>query len=145
MKAKPDAKVTNPLTAVTHSLNALGLKSIALVSPYVDALNQDMKIYFESIGIQVKAIGSFNQEDDKIVGKISPMSIEKVVLELGKNPEVDGVFVTCTNMRIAEKINDLEKILGKPVTSSNHSMAWHALKIAGAVNSAEKSWGKLFN
>ena len=59
-------------------------------------------------------------------------------------PAVDAVFVACTNLRIAETIHSLEKQLGKPVTSSNHAMAWHALHLAGLSHS-QKGWGRLFD
>ena len=78
-----------------------------------------------------------------LFGRISPDSIESAVLEIGDHPSVDAVFVACTNLRIAEKIHSLEKQLGKPVTSSNHAMAWHSLHLAGLSNS-QKGWGRLF-
>jgi maleate isomerase len=37
----------------------------------------------------------------------------------------------------------LEKELGKPVTSSNHAMAWHALRLAG-ISDPMPEWGRLF-
>ena len=38
-------------------------------------------------GIEVKAMISFNEEDDNNVGRISQDSIEKAALEIGQNPE----------------------------------------------------------
>jgi maleate isomerase len=37
----------------------------------------------------------------------------------------------------------LEADLGKPVTSSNHAMAWHALRLAG-IRDPLPRWGRLF-
>ncbi|MGA0348389.1 MAG: Asp/Glu racemase, partial [bacterium] len=54
------------------------------------------------------------------------------------------VFVACTNLRIAETIHSLEIQLGKPVTSSNHAMAWHALHLA-SLSHSQKGWGRLFD
>jgi maleate isomerase len=53
------------------------------------------------------------------------------VLELGGHPAVDAVFVSCTSLRLVEQIEQLEADLGKPVTSSNHALAWHTLRLAG--------------
>ena len=52
-------------------------------------------------------------------------------LELGRSEHVDGVFVSCTNIRLLDVVAELESELGKPVTSSNHAIAWHALRLAG--------------
>ena len=89
-------------------------------------------------------MASFNVDDDNLVGRISPDSIESAVLEIGDHPSVDAVFVACTNLRIAETIHSLEKQLGKPVTSSNHAMAWHALT-SQASSHSQKGWGRLFD
>ena len=78
------------------------------------------------------------------VSQISPESIESAVLEIGDHSAVDAVFVACTNLRIAETIHSLEKQLGKPVTSSNHAMAWHALHLA-SLSHSQKGWGRLFD
>jgi maleate isomerase len=34
-------------------------------------------------------------------------------------------------MRVARIIEEVEKELGKPVTSSNHALAWHTLRLGG--------------
>ena len=41
------------------------------------------------------------------------------------------MFVSCISMRVARIIEEVEKQLGKPVTSSNHAIAWHTLRLGG--------------
>ena len=82
-------------------------------------------------GIEVPVMGSFNHENDNEVARIDARSVEDAVLELGRYPSVDAVFVSCTSLRAAERIEALEAKLGKPVTSSNHALAWHSLRLAG--------------
>jgi maleate isomerase len=53
------------------------------------------------------------------------------------------VFVSCTSLRLAEAVAEIEAELGKPVTSSNHAMAWHALRLAGVAD-ALPQFGRLF-
>ena len=76
-------------------------------------------------------MGSFNHENDNEVARIDARSVEDAVLELGRHSSVDAVFVSCTSLRAAERIEALEAKLGKPVTSSNHALAWHSLRLAG--------------
>ncbi|HJL85777.1 MAG TPA: Asp/Glu racemase, partial [SAR324 cluster bacterium] len=134
-KAKPGVRVTNPFTAAIEALRTMEVSRIALLTPYRDDLNQQMRSNFEKEGIQVPAMASFNVEDDNRVGRIAPASIEAVALEIGKHSSVDGIFVACTNLRIAERVHFLEQKLGKPLTSSNHAMAWHTLSLAGISHS----------
>ena len=57
--------------------------------------------------------------------------------------KLDAVFVSCTSVRLAEAAAAIEAEIGLPVTSSNHAMAWHALRLGG-VNDKLPQWGRLF-
>ena len=142
-EARPEAKCTTPITGGVLGLKALGAKRIALLTPYIDSVNQRFKSYIEARGIEVPVIGSFNHENDNEVARISTQSIYDAALELGRHPSVDGVFVSCTSLRVAEIAEQLENELGKPVTSSNHAMAWHCLRLAGVTEPID-GWGRLF-
>lgn len=130
-EARPGVPCTTPLTAGIAALRALGAGRVALITPYVDRINRDMRRFFEQRDIQVPVMGSFNHEDDNEVARIDAASLELAILELGRHEAVDAVFVSCTSLRVAELIERLEAALGKPVTSSNHAMAWHSLRLAG--------------
>jgi maleate isomerase len=77
------------------------------------------------------------------VARTSPQSIRQAVLSLGSDPAVDAVLVCCTSLRLVDQVHALEMELKKPVTSSNHAMAWHALRLAG-VNDPMPQFGRLF-
>ena len=42
-----------------------------------------------------------------------------------------------------EAVAEIEAAIGKPVTSSNHAMAWHALRLA-RISDPLRRWGRLF-
>ena len=130
-EGRPDVPVTNPVSAAVAGLGAMGAKRIALLTPYIDEVNQGMRNFFVGQGLEVPVMGSFNHENDNEVARIDARSVEDAVLELGRHPSVDAVFVSCTSLRAAERIEALEAKLGKPVTSSNHALAWHSLRLAG--------------
>jgi maleate isomerase len=46
-------------------------------------------------------------------------------------------------VRLAEAAAAIEAEIGLPVTSSNHAMAWHALRLAG-VDDRLDGFGRLF-
>ena len=142
-EVRPGVAVTNPITAGIKAMKALGADRIALLTPYVDDVNQWMRGYIEDNGLAVPVMGSFNHENDVEVARISPASIERAVEELGADPNVDGVFVACTNLRVARIVEGAEKRIGKPVSSSNHAMAWHSLRLAGVQDQFE-GFGSLF-
>lgn len=129
-EARPGIPCTNPIAAAVAGLRALGARRVALLTPYVDRINRMMRTYLEGRGLAVPAMGSFNHENDNEVARIDAASVEAAVLELGAHPAVDAVFVSCTSLRVVHLIEDLERRLGKPVTSSNHALAWHSLRLA---------------
>jgi maleate isomerase len=128
---RPGIPTTAPLAAAVAGLHALGTKRVALLTPYVDRINRMMRSYMEERGLSVPVMGSFNHENDNEVARIDAASLRGAVLELGRHPAVDAVFVSCTSLRMVEQIEALEAELGKPVTSSNHALAWHTLRLAG--------------
>lgn len=134
---------TNPLTAAKAAFKTLGVKRIGLLTPYTPKVTEAMQARFDTAGFQVTLVGSFYEEDDITVGRIDPTSILDATLALGKSNECDGVFISCTSLRSAGIIEQAEQALGKPVTASNHALAWHLLRLAGVEDHMD-GFGRLF-
>ena len=139
----PGAPVTSPMQASLAAFKALGMTRIAMLTPYIEEINQAMRAYIEADGVSVPVVGSFNEENDNKVGRISPESVRRAALELGRSDLVEGVFVSCSALRVLEITPGLEAELGKPVVSSNSAMAWHCLRLAGIDDSLPR-FGRLF-
>jgi len=142
-EARPGVACSTPITAAIAGLKALGAGRIALLTPYVEDVNQMLRRFIEARGIDVPVMGSFNHENDNEVARIAPASIRDAVLKLGRYPQVDAVFVSCTSLRLASFVDALELDVGKPVTSSNHALAWHCLRLAGYKDPVP-GFGRLF-
>ena len=82
-------------------------------------------------GFEVPVFGSFNEEMDPVVAEIETESISDALKLLTSKYEVDAAFVSCTSLRMTHAIEVLEGELGIPVTSSNHAIAWHCMRLAG--------------
>jgi len=134
-EARPDAACTTPITAVRIALNALKAQRIAMLTPYVRAINESMRKYLAVRGIDVVRMGSFEHSDDNEVARIDARSVKDAILTIGRHEDVEAVFVSCTSLRLVDSVTGIERELGKPVISSNHAMAWHALRLAGVTDS----------
>ena len=141
--ARPAVACTTPITAAFAALRAFGARRIALLTPYREDINRFIRDYIEARGFAVRVMGSFNEEDDRKAARIDAASIRRAVLALGRAPEVDAVFVSCTSLRLADAVAGIEAELGKPVTSSNHALAWHCLRLAGIAD-RRAGYGRLF-
>ncbi|WP_120501430.1 aspartate/glutamate racemase family protein [Roseovarius sp. EL26] len=142
-EAHPGVPSTNPLTAAKVALGALGVKRLGLLTPYSPEVTDAMQAKFNTAGIDVTVVGSFYEQSDLVVGKIDPKSILQAAISVGQSPDVDGVFISCTSLRAAGIIEQAEQTLGKPVTASNHALAWHLLRLAGIEDTVDNA-GQLF-
>jgi len=142
-KSRPEVHCTTPVTAAFAAFKALGVRNIGILTPYRADVNAQVKAYFEKAGFKVPVFGSFNEKNDPTVARISPKSIRAAALEIGRHPKVEAVFVSCTALRLVNSVADIEAELGKPVTSSNHALAWHCLRLANVADNLP--YGRLFS
>ena len=142
-EARPGIATTTPVEAVDAALAALGARRIGLVAPYQRSVGEAMRDYFVKAGYRVPVLAIFDEPDDTVAARIAPESIAAAVEQAAAHPEVDAVFVSCTSLRVAEAVEALEARTGKPVTSSNHALAWHSLRLAGIMDPLQGR-GRLF-
>ena len=140
----PQASTTNPISACKAALAALGLKRIALVTPYPVNVTVEMQANLQSAGFQTTAVATFGQSDDFTVARISPASILQAVTQIGARSDCDGVFVSCTSLRALQIIARAEAAIHKPVIASNQALAWHMMRLAG-INGGPANLGQLFS
>jgi maleate isomerase len=140
---RPGVHCTTPITAAFAAFRAFGACRIGVLTPYRADVNRIVADYIRARGFEVPVFGSFNEENDGVVASISPSSVKNGIDAIRKLAEVDAVFVSCTSVRLAEAAADIESRIGIPVTSSNHAMAWHALRLAG-IDDRLPQFGKLF-
>ena len=142
--AKPEAKATNPAHAAFTAFNALNAKRIAVLTPYSRAVNEFVQRAMENAGFSVPVFGSFNESHDPTVAAITADSLKAAIMRITGDHSIDAVFVSCTSIRIADDLADIETGLGIPVTSSNHALAWHCLRLAG-IDDKMPEKGKLYS
>jgi maleate isomerase len=141
--AHPGIACTSPITAAVAGMTALGLKRIALLTPYVQSINDMMRSHIEARGVAVPVMGSFNNSNDDEVARISIESTRAAAIDLGKSVHVDGIFVSCTSIRTIDIVCEVEWAIGKPMLASNPAQAWHLLRL-GNVQDKLPQWGRLF-
>ena len=123
--------VTDPLTAALAATRALGLRRIGIVSPYVATVAGPIRRAFEAAGLEVPQTLSFGEEVEARVARIDPASIADAARALTRQTVLDGIFLSCTNLRTLDIIPALEDELGLPVLSSNQVLCWHMAQLAG--------------
>ena len=134
--------VTDPLTAVRAACQALGVRQLGFVTPYVAEVSEKLRSALEEDGPTITGFGSFEESEECKVARIAPESVYEAILKVGQASPCDAVFVSCTNVRTLDILERAEASLGKPVISSNQALAWHMLRLSG-INDALPGYGQL--
>jgi maleate isomerase len=141
--AKPESKVTTPITAAVKALNKLSINKISIFTPYTKTINDSVVNYFKEQNIVVNSLTYFDIESDLDIGKVDKNYLFKVLSKIDLE-DSDALFVSCTALPVLSIIDKLEKKINKIVLSSNQTLIWDSLN---AINYKEKidGFGKLFN
>lgn len=133
--------VTDPLTAALAALQVLGVQRLGLVTPYVASIAGPVRDAFAAAGFSLGQTLTFGEDVEARVARIDPASIKTAARAAAKG--ADAVFLSCTNLRTLDIIDDLESELGLPVLSSNQVLAWHMAHATAAPVAADAP-GRLF-
>jgi maleate isomerase len=120
----------NPALSSTVALRALGASKLSILTPYVREINEHLAVHFTTCGFNVLNIAGFELHRDFEMTSIPPDAIVRAAKSMC-DPEADALFISCTSMRSAVVINQLEQALSKPVVTSNQALAWHIRQLLG--------------
>ena len=129
MRDAAGVPATTTSTAVVTAFRTLGAKSITVLSPHIDALNARLQAYLEAAGFGVAAMVGLNLSCD--IEAVEPAETRQIVESQVDTADADAVFISCTGMRTAAIINEMEASLGKPVVTANQATIWHLARLAG--------------
>ena len=127
--------------AITQAFDRFGIKKLVLISPYVKATNQLEVNYLTETGYTVLHELGLGLETHAY-STVTPQEWKNIVKE-NTRTDADGYFLSCTNTRMIEAVEDLENDLNKPVINSNQATLWACLKKLGVVHT-DKKLGRLF-
>ncbi|WP_372572405.1 maleate cis-trans isomerase family protein [Ruegeria jejuensis] len=126
----PDAKVSDPLAAVIAAAQALQVKRLGFITPYVPEVSGRMRQKLEEAGFEIAGFGSFEEGDDRVVARITEASITAAAMQVAATALCDAIVISCTNLRCLRVIDEIEATTGLPVITSNQALAWHMLRLA---------------
>ena len=123
--------VSQPVSALVAACEHLGLKRIAFLSPYIESVSANLRQVLQDNGVETPAFGTFGEAEELKVVRISGASVMEAATALVRDSKVDGIFLSCTNLRTLDLIMPLEAALDMPVLSSNLVLAWHLAQLSG--------------
>ena len=70
--AKPNTKVTTPITSAINALKRLKINKLSIFTPYTDQINQSVIKYFKKEDIEISELSYFDIASDLDIGKVDP-------------------------------------------------------------------------
>ena len=141
-KSKPEALVTTPITAALKAFRKLNLNKIAVLTPYPKNVNSTVFNYLIQNNIDIDSFHSFNLNYDSEIAQVDSDSLLDHIAKIDLQ-KVDGLFVSCTALKIVDILDQVEKKFSTTVVSSNQAIIWDSLKLVN-VNPNVQGYGKLF-
>jgi maleate isomerase len=129
-RAKPGVPVVTPPLAGVRGLKALGARRISVLTPYTVETSRPMAEYFSRHGFEIASFSCLGLEDDREMARISPSSLVERAVEATAQ-DAEALFISCTALRAASVVAEIEVRIGRPVVSSNLASAWNCLRICG--------------
>lgn len=116
--------------ACDAAFKTLGMKKIAVVTPYQEIGDHNVVRFFEEAGFEVKRIKGLKCESPVKIAHVSETQLADTLRELDGD-DIDGLVQVGTNLSMARLAGQAEKWLHKPVVAINTAIYWNALRDAG--------------
>jgi maleate isomerase len=139
LEKKTGVPSTTSSSAIVDALKALGAKRISVASPYEPWLNEKLRAYLEAAGFEIVAMKGLGTQAH---GSISTDKVKALAMEVLR-PETEALFISCSNFRTLDILEEVEREAGKPVVTSNQAALWGTLRHIGDKR-AVPGGGRLF-
>ena len=123
LRERTGATVVSTAGAMIEALRGAGVSETAVVTPYLQPVNDGLRAYLELSGIAVETLNSFFCKTTAELGAIG----EDQVLELARRtvtPDSKSLFIACSQLPTLSAVAKLRNELDIPVWSSIQATAW---------------------
>lgn len=121
---------TTTSTALVTALRVLGIRRLALATPYESPVMEKLVDYLGEHDLSAASCVGLGLVKDWEINTLSPMAMTSLIHQ-ANTPDAEAIFLSDTCLVMSPIASALEADLGKPVFSANMVTMWHALRLAG--------------
>lgn len=125
------APVVSTMAAVRNELRRLGVRSLGVLTPYPDALNERIQSSLEADGFAVTAMAGMGLVDSLAIADVSSQEIHEFALARCRGVPMEALFIACCTFRAYDARDTIRGSLGVPVVTSNQAALEAALRTLG--------------
>lgn len=122
--------VSTGATSMREALEAVGARSIAILTPYQPVADEQVTRFFEEAGFAVRRLKGLRCSTATAIADTSHETLIPVLRDLD-DPDIDAIAQVGTNLSMVRLADEAERWLGKPVVAVNTATIWHALRANG--------------
>jgi maleate isomerase len=134
---------TTSMLALNEALAGYGARRIALVTPYLDEIQERIVDNYRSLGLACVAERHLGDPGNFSFALVGEDAIAAMIREVAK-AQPQAIATVCTNLRAAPLAPALEPSLGVPILDTIAVVVWKSLRLAGVDPSRVQGWGRLF-
>jgi maleate cis-trans isomerase len=120
--------VVTTAQAMVVALQEIGARDIALVTPYMDSVNDQLKAFLADGGIRVRRFNSFYAETVDKLGRIQSDEVAQLARET-MDKGCDAMFIACAQLPTIDILDGLRAEFKRPVLSSIQCTTQAALRL----------------
>ncbi|UHL63197.1 aspartate/glutamate racemase family protein [Paralcaligenes sp. KSB-10] len=130
--------------AILRGMRALGLKTVAVATAYVDDVNQRLAAFLGVEGIAVASTKGLGINGVREVGQVSTDTLVSLCLEAWDDAKgnADGIVLSCGGLIVQDALKQVERQLDVPVVASSPAGFWDVVGTAG-LDSRTQGCGRL--
>jgi maleate cis-trans isomerase len=119
---------TTSQVATVDAVRHLGIKHLAIATPYPDDQNEKIAQYWRASGFDVGAVKGMGRQIDEIQDIPLDAVYRHVKNTFLASPGAEGVFVPCGQFTVPH-IAELEADIGAPVVTGTYAHVWAGLRM----------------
>lgn len=113
-----------------HALAALGCRRVAVAASYPHDIAELFASFVAAHGIVVEAMGDAGIPTAAEVGRLTRAQVRELAVR-NDTPGAEALLIPDTAMHTIAQVDELERLLNKPVLTANAVTVWEGLRIAG--------------
>ena len=143
LQARIGIPVFNASIATQEALRHLGARRIAVLTPFDDEVNRNVRENIEAGGFEVVAIEGTEAPSLPAICETPLDQIRDLARRLAAS-DCDAIAQVGTALPVVGLIDQLERETSKPIVACNAAVYWQALRIAN-INDPLPGYGCLFD
>jgi maleate isomerase len=144
IKSATGVEACTSVLAFREIFERTGVSRVGLVTPYLDAVQNQIVDTWRRSGLVCSAERHCNLQDNFSFAEVTETDISAMARAV-VSEGCEAVAIVCTNLHGARVAAALEAELGVPVYDSIATTLWKSLLVANVSPSRIQGWGQLFS